>query len=274
VPIGFVLQELFHGLRLRAGLDAGEGVGDGGSGTPRHGEDHMQGESARLLRNGLAVARWIGEDEVSPERGGVGPDRPFLRHVLDDVVDARRDHAAAGLDDVLHQLMRIAAERIELEAGLLDQGPELGMGRDAHAVPLRKPASDRDERLDIAAGPDEHDDDRQGWHVGRIIRGGGRHPDLADLGGQPRREMGKALGGVICRRPPAPVETALSPAAAAAGGVAVAAERQPLPRPRSPVARLAPRRSPDPSDASRGADVAEECEAVRRSRREEPQRTC
>ena len=38
--------------------------------------------------------------------------------------------------------MRIAAQRIELEPGLLDHRTELVMRRDAHAMSLREPAAD------------------------------------------------------------------------------------------------------------------------------------
>src|SRR5713101_8158621 len=111
--------------------------------------------------------------------------------------------------------MRIAAERIELEPGMLDQGPELAVGRDAHAVLLRQPAADGDERLDVAARADDHDDDGQGRHGWwRLVRGGGAR-DLAGMGGQPRREMGEAIGGVIevdLQTPPGPGRDWLEPA--------------------------------------------------------------
>jgi hypothetical protein len=199
---------------IRAGLDAGERVGDSGGGTPWHGEDHVQRDVQRFGAVDVAVAGWIGEDEVGPERGGVGPLRirfgtgaprrredlgdhcPFLRHILDDLVEACRDNAAAGFDDVLHQRMRIAAEGIELEPGMLDHGPELAVGRDAHAVPLRQPAADRDERLDVAARADDHDDDGQGRHGWRLVRGGGGR-ERAGVCGEPRRDMSEAIGGVI-----------------------------------------------------------------------------
>src|SRR5207247_7342345 len=108
---------------------------------------------------------WIGNDEVGPECRGAGPlwirfragtprrlqdlgnHRAFLRHILDDLVKVGRDNAATGLDDVLHQRMRISTKGIEFESGVLDHGPKLAMGRDAHPVPLRKPADDRDEWL-------------------------------------------------------------------------------------------------------------------------------
>jgi hypothetical protein len=162
----------------------------------------------------VAVARWIGEDGIGPERGRIGSigirfragaprrredlgdHRPLLRHVLDDQVETCRDDAPAGLHDVLHQRMRVAAERIELEPGALDHRAKLTVGCDAHAVPLRQSAGDRDERLNVAARADDHDDDGQGRHVGRLVRGG-RGRELAGMGGEPRRYMGKGLRGGI-----------------------------------------------------------------------------
>ena len=110
--------------------------------------------------------------------------------------------------------MRITAERIELEPGMLDHGPELAVGRDAHAVPLRQPLADRDERLDVAARAHDHDDDGQGRHVEWLVRGGGGR-DLVGVSGQPRGDMGEAIGGVIevhLQTPPDPRREGLEPA--------------------------------------------------------------
>jgi hypothetical protein len=79
---------------------------------------------------------------------------PLFRHVFHDLPEACRDDAAAGLDHVFHQLARIAGQWIELEPGLLDHGSELPVGCDAHPVPLRQPAADRNEGLHVPARAD------------------------------------------------------------------------------------------------------------------------
>src|SRR4030095_273675 len=115
----------------------------------------------RLGAVNVTVARWVGDNEVGPERSGLGAlgirfgtgppggledlgdHRPLLRHVLPDLIEVGWKDAATSLDDVFHHLVGIAPERIELQSRPLDHGPELAVGPDSHAVPLRPPAARR-----------------------------------------------------------------------------------------------------------------------------------
>ena len=188
---------------------------EGRRGRPRHGEDHVQRDMQGLSAVNVTVARRVGDDEVGPEglrlgplgiRFGTGPPggredlgdhRPLLRHVLPELTETGRDDTAPRLDDVFHHLVRIARERIELQAGPLDHGTELAVRRDAHAVPFREAATDRNEGLDVAARADDHDHDgqwRHAWWLGR--RGGGGREPLG-VRRHPGRGVSEATGGVI-----------------------------------------------------------------------------
>jgi len=93
--------------------------------------------------------------------------------------------------------VRIARERVELQTGPLDHRSELPVSRNAHAVPLSQPATDWNEWLNVAARPDGHDDDRQRGNARGLAGGRMRGGEFADMGREPRRGMGKALGGMI-----------------------------------------------------------------------------
>ena len=147
------IRQVVRTGRCSPGGMRANGWGNALVGRPRHGEDHVQRNVQRLRAVDVSVARRIGDDAVGAKGRRVGPlgirlragapgrcqnlgdHRPLLRHILDDMIEARRNDAAAGLHHVLDQRVRIAGERIELEPGLLDQRTELAVRRDAHAVP-------------------------------------------------------------------------------------------------------------------------------------------
>src|SRR5262249_30702665 len=130
-------------------------------------------------------------------RQDLGDERALLRHVLPDLIETGRKNTATALDDVLHELVWIAREWIEFQPGLLDHGAELPVGRDAHTVPLREPAPDGYERLDIASRADGHHDDGQRRHAWRVGRGRGRRGELAGMGLQPLANLSKRAPGVV-----------------------------------------------------------------------------
>ena len=133
---------------VHAGIETRHRMRECAGRRPRHGEDHVQRDMQPLRTVDVAVARRVGDDPIGLKRRvgmlgirfracaprrreDIGDHRAFLRHVLDQLVDARGNDAAAGLDPVVDQLMRIAAQRIELELCLLDHRTELVMRRDA-----------------------------------------------------------------------------------------------------------------------------------------------
>src|SRR4030095_8316650 len=164
-PIG---EKVLH-RAMRPGIDAGERVRERTCGTPRHGENHVQRNMQRLCAVNVTVAWWVGDNDVGPEglrpgpfgvgldtgpprgREDLGDPRSLLRHILPELIETCRNDAATRLDHVLHELVGIARERIEFQPGTLDHGPELAMRSDAHAVPLRQPATDRNYGLEVPA---------------------------------------------------------------------------------------------------------------------------
>src|SRR5262249_8755575 len=102
-----------------------------------------------------------------------------------------------GLDDVLHHLVRVAPERIELEPGLLDHRPELAVRRDAHAVTLREATADGNEGLNVAARAHHHDHDGHGRGRRRFGGRAGSGLDLAGVRGKPGGSVSEAARGVV-----------------------------------------------------------------------------
>jgi len=140
-----------------------------------------------------AVARTAAADSLTPWLDAA---RTEVQASLDQMVDARGNDAAAGLDHVVDQLMRIAAQRVELELCLLDHRTELVMRGDAHAMALREPAADGEEGLDVAARSDDHDDDRHARHRRRVT-GRQRRIELPRVGRDPRRGVRKDLRRLV-----------------------------------------------------------------------------
>ena len=211
-----VREEVVQRLVL-AGVETGERVRVRGRRGPRHREDHVQRHVQGLSAVDVTEARRVGQDQVGakrrrvrairvgPRAGGprrgqdLGDHRAAPRDVLDDLIEAPGNNATAGLHHVVHQIAWITGQRIELEPGLLDERTEVAMGRDAHAMPLRQPAADGDERLHVAPRADDHDDDRQSRHLADDGAGGRRGGALvlAHRGGAPalmlqssRQELG------------------------------------------------------------------------------------
>jgi len=80
-------------------------------------------------------------------------------------------HEARVLDHEGHQLGGIAADVEELEPVLLDEGLEVGVGGNTHAVSVgvAEDLAQGNEGLNIASGPNDLDDHIQAW--GRRLAG-------------------------------------------------------------------------------------------------------
>jgi len=162
---------------MLARRETGEGVRKGAGRRPRHREDHVQRDVQGLGAMEMAVARRVRNDPIGDERlrvraagillgarrprrfEDVRDDLPFSRYVFDDLLSVRGYDAPAGLDHVLHELARIAGERVELQPRTFYEGSKLCVGGDPHSMAPRQTLADRNERLYVAARPDDQHDD-------------------------------------------------------------------------------------------------------------------
>jgi hypothetical protein len=145
---------------------------------PRHGEHHVQGDTEFLGHVDMPVAGWIGDDGVGSEarravsfrvgRRARPPARlddllehlALLRHVLDDLVEPRRQQRATRLHHVRDEFFGVAAQGIELEVVRLDELAKDGVRRQPHPMAVPQQAlSDGDEGLDVAPGSGDEDGD-------------------------------------------------------------------------------------------------------------------
>ena len=109
-----------HGTLRVLGLDVATAALEIHLGAPRHGEDHVQRDVQCLRAVDVAVAWWVGDDRVSPERScprlvgvclGAGPPGGFQ--------DLRQAAAEGGAGELLRRA-RVSATRrrpLRVQAG-------------------------------------------------------------------------------------------------------------------------------------------------------------
>lgn len=139
------------GQRRAAELDVRKGVREGSRARPGHGEHEVEGHAERLGAVDVGEAGRVGDDGLGDEgapRGRVGLDArapaplEHLGHHVPLLADLALPEAAHARDEarvlhhVRHQLGRVAADRVELEAGGGAHEPvEDIVRRESHPVP-------------------------------------------------------------------------------------------------------------------------------------------